>query len=301
MQELNTFKNPSKGIFKDQLELKTKNPPAQQLKEYAMQLRTIWQRDPNLTQDYSRLRENAFLGAYLEKLQWIEEQSFTQALKKIELSSEQIEKLYSFVSIKGEPKFVINKLQKLNLNEKSMQALNKLEDLSLYLENYNVIQNCEYNLSIARGDTTGSVVRAIAGGGRYDQLVKNFGGGVIPCTGIGMGETVLHAVLKDLGRFEPYTSPVQIYVAPINNEVVNKAIAITNKLRKQFSVIINPFSWTLKKQLEDAANRKIPLVVIVGKRDLEDNNVTLRDLETGEQKLITIDALVSEVESFSNF
>ena len=90
-------------------------------------------------------------------------------------------------------------------------------------------------------------------------------------------------------------------MAPINNEVVNKAIAITNKLRKQFSVIINPFSWTLKKQLEDAANRKIPLVVIVGKRDLEDNKVTLRDLETGEQKLITIDALVSEVESFSNF
>ncbi|MHA1668199.1 MAG: histidine--tRNA ligase [Candidatus Heimdallarchaeaceae archaeon] len=296
-----------KGIFKDQLELKTKNPPTQQLKEYAMQLRTIWQRDPNLTQDYSRLRENAFLGAYLEKLQWIEERSFTQALKKIELSSEQIEKLYSFVSIKGEPKFVINKLQKLNLNEKSMQALNKLEDLSLYLENYNVIQNCEYNLSIARGldyytgivfeffDTTGSVVRAIAGGGRYDQLVKNFGGGVIPCTGIGMGETVLHAVLKDLGRFEPYTSPVQIYVAPINKEVVNEAITIANKLREQFSVIINPFSWTLKKQLEDAANRKIPLVVIVGKRDLEDNKVTLRDLETGEQKLIKIDKIVSEI------
>ncbi|MHA1223356.1 MAG: His/Gly/Thr/Pro-type tRNA ligase C-terminal domain-containing protein, partial [Candidatus Heimdallarchaeaceae archaeon] len=61
------------------------------------------------------------------------------------------------------------------------------------------------------------------------------------------------------------------------------------------SVIINPFSWTLKKQLEDAANRKIPLVVIVGKRDLEDNKVTLRDLETGEQKLIKIDKIVSEI------
>ena len=122
-------------------------------------------------------------------------------------------------------------------------------------------------------DRTGSVVRTIAGGGRYDQLVESFGGGLIPCTGIGMGETVLLSILKQLGRIGEYSHPAKVYVAPISKDVFKESAEIANMLREEFEIIFNPFGWNLKKQLQDAGTRKIPLMVIVGKRDLEEKKV----------------------------
>ena len=66
-------------------------------------------------------------------------------------------------------------------------------------------------------------------------------------------------------------------------------------LREEFEIIFNPFGWNLKKQLQDAGIRKIPLMVIVGKRDLEEKNVTLQDLETEEKKTVAISNLISEI------
>ena len=135
------------------------------------------------------------------------------------------------------------------------------------------------------------MARAIAGGGRYDRLVEDLGGGKIPGTGIGMGETVLHSILKALNRTLPYEHPAQLYVAIISDDILLKGAEIVRDLRKNFSVLFNPFGWKLKRQLEDANNRSISLMIIIGERDLEENKVTLRDMITGKQEIVNLSEL----------
>ena len=277
--------------------------------DLALKLRTIWQQDPEMKEDYSEIRKDISLSQYLDQLNSLEEEGLKTALIEVGLTPEQAAKLYTFATIRGKPDEVVQKLGNLDIGEKSEKALKKLEILAQFLDLFNVSKNCEFDTSIARGldyytgivyeffDRTGYVVRAIAGGGRYDKLVKNFGGGIIPATGIGMGETVLHSILKHLGRFEEYSSPAKIFVAPISKEVLTETARIANDLREVYSVIFNPFDWKLSRQLEDASSRKALIMIIVGKRDLAENNVTIRDLKSGEQKLVSITNIKKEIKN----
>ena len=278
-------------------------------KDIAQQFRTIWQQDSKAEKSYPEIEKNDDLAHYLNDLLVIEEREVKNALKELGLSSDQIINVYNFTLIKGEPGTVIKTLKSLEINEKVESAIEKLEDLIVYLEAFNVLQNCKFDVSIARGldyytgivfeflDKTGSVARAIAGGGRYDQLVENFGGGKIPATGIGMGETVLHSILKALNRFPTYKHPAEVYVIPTSNKVIKETAEIVKELRKDFAVIFNPFKWKFMKQLNDAENRYIPYTIIVGERDLAEEKVTFRDTKTREEKSILISEIKKELEA----
>jgi histidyl-tRNA synthetase len=299
-----TLENKISKDFRDKSGKKLKKT---EITDLALKLRTIWQQDSELKESYSEERKNPILSEYLDQLSKIEEDGLKTALQEIGLNKDQADKLYIFVTLRGKPNNVLQKLKRLDIGEKSELALKNLEELAYYLELYKVVDNCKFDTSIARGldyytgivyeffDQTGYVVRAIAGGGRYDKLVESFGGGLIPATGIGMGETVLHSILKHLGRFEKYSSPAKIYVAPITEDVLVASAEIANKLRKENSVIFNPLKWKLSRQLEDASSRNVPLMIIIGKRDLAENKVTLRDLKTGEQKIIPISEIEKEI------
>jgi len=264
--------------------------------------------DPKLENVGKKLLEDKNLKKYTTNLEEIAAKIIKNALKDKGLTDEKADKLYDFASIKATPKiFVARMKNEIELGEKANKALTKMEDLIDYLEMFGVLDNCIYDASVARGldyytgivyefyDRTGSVVRSIAGGGRYDQLVESFGGGLIPATGIGMGETVLLSVLKQLGRIGKYTNPAKVYVAPISKDVIKESAKISNELRKYFDTIFNPFNWKLSRQLEDANNRGTPLMIIVGERDLQQDKVTIRELDTGDQKLIDLSNIVDEV------
>jgi histidyl-tRNA synthetase len=277
-------------------------------KVLAQQFRTIWQQDPRKEKNYPDIESKSDLAQYLDKLMVIEEKEVKAALESIGLSPEQTSKVYDFTLIKGIPQDVIVALKSLEVGDRVKLAIENMEELLTYLESFDVIKNCEFDMSIARGldyytgviyeflDRTGSVARAIAGGGRYDQLVESFGGGKIPATGIGMGETVLHSILKKLKRFPSYKHPAEIYVAAISEDVITAAAKIAQDLRKDFSVIFNPFGWKLSRQLEDAGNRNVPNMIIIGKRDLDEDKVTLRDMKSGEQITVLISKLKEELD-----
>ncbi len=275
--------------------------------------RTIWMQDPELKNVGKKLLDDSTTAPIAKKLDEIAETVIKKALLSVGLTEFQADQIYKFASIKDTPKEFIERIRsEIDLGEKALEALQKMSELADYLEIFNVIHNCVYDASIARGleyytgivyeffDRTGSVVRTIAGGGRYDQLVDSFGGGLIPCTGIGMGETVLLSILQQLGRTGEYTHPAKVYVAPISKDVYNETAEIVNMLRDEFEIIFNPFGWNLKKQLQDASTRNIPLMVIVGKRDLDEKKVTLQDLDTEEKKTVEISKLISEIKKKIN-
>ena len=277
-------------------------------KVLAQKFRTIWQQDPRKEKNYPDIESKSNLAQYLDKLMMIEEKEVKAALENIGLNPEQTSKVYDFTLIKGIPQDVIVALKSLEVGDRVKLAIENMEELLTYLESFDVIENCEFDMSIARGldyytgvvyeflDRTGSVARAIAGGGRYDQLVESFGGGKIPATGIGMGETVLHSILKKLNRFPSYKHPAEIYVAAISEDVITAATKIAQDLRKDFSVVFNPFGWKLSRQLEDAGNRNVPNMIIIGKRDLDEDKVTLRDMKSGEQITVLISKLKEKLD-----
>ena len=302
----------SKGKFVQNAienELKEKGFSENEATERAQEFRTIWQQDIDIERSYPEVEEHPVLSTYLIRLREIEDKVVKEALEKADLNPQQIAKISDFSQIKGKPQFVISKLKKLEVNDIITQAINNLEELIIYLKMFAVEEDCEYDMSIARGldyytgvvfeflDKTGSVSRAIAGGGRYDRLVEDLGGGKIPGTGIGMGETVLHSILKVLNRTPVYSHPAQIYVGMIPNDVLDETAEIVRKLREKYSVIFNPFDWNLMKQLEDANSRSIPYMIIIGKRDLDKGEITLQNMKTGEKENVLLSELESVLDS----
>ncbi|MHA1202167.1 MAG: histidine--tRNA ligase [Candidatus Heimdallarchaeaceae archaeon] len=276
--------------------------------DLSMIVRTVWMQDPKLEKFSSILQKDSNLAPYVDSLQEIAEKVIKKSFKDLGLTDLQSDKLYVFSNVRGNPELFIDQMQnEFDLDEATKEVLDKMKELAVYLKMFGVIDTCIYDASIARGldyytgivfefyDTTGSVVRAIAGGGRYDQLVESFGGGKIPSTGIGMGETVLYSILKEQEKLEKYKHPAMVYVVPMTEDVINIAAEIVSTLRDNFATLFNPFGWNRKKQLQDAINRNIPYVVIVGKRDLEIKNVTLKNLETREESLVLISDLTKEL------
>ncbi|TFG10815.1 histidine--tRNA ligase family protein [Candidatus Heimdallarchaeota archaeon] len=300
----------SKGKFVQnaiEQELKEKGFSENEAQEKAQELRTIWQQDINITKSYPEIEHDTVLSNYLPRLQELEEIVVKQAMEEANLNPDQITKIYNYSLLKGKPVRVIEELRKLEVNKEITLAIDNLEELITYLEIFEVEEDCEFDMSIARGldyytgivfeflDRTGSVARAIAGGGRYDQLVEDLGGGKIPGTGIGMGETVLHSILHALKRIPVYEHPAKVYVGMIPGDILAQTAKIVTMLREHFSVIFNPFDWKFGKQLEDANNRSIPLMVIVGKRDLDENKVTVQDMATGQKQSVLISDLVQAI------
>lgn len=290
-------------IFKD---IKKKGLTDQKALDYALKLRNLLKsNDPNQAH---QLRENELLAVYIDSLSEILEKVTIDAFRSVGLSETQAKELYDFSLIKGAPEeFITDMNEKFKLGTKAAQGLKKLDELTEFLDVFNIKNVCYYDASIARGldyytgivfefhDKTGSVARAIAGGGRYDQLVNAFGGGTLPAVGIGMGETVLLSILSELGRVPSYSPVAKVYVAPISKDIIRETAKIVSKIRTEFPTIFNPFGWKLSRHLEDAGNRNIPLTVIVGKRDLSNNVVTLRNMKTGEQSTVAIDNLLNAI------
>ncbi|MHA1816157.1 MAG: histidine--tRNA ligase [Candidatus Heimdallarchaeaceae archaeon] len=292
-------------IKQDLINKKVKKEKAEDL---SMIVRTVWMQDPKLEKFSSILKKDSYLAPYVDSLQDIAEKVIKKSFKALGLTDLQSDQLYTFSNTRGNPEVFVEQMQnEIDLDEATQESLNKMNELAVHLKMFGIIDTCIYDASIARGldyytgivfefyDTTGSVVRAIAGGGRYDQLVESFGGGKVPCTGIGMGETVLYSILKEQGKLEKYKHPAVVYVVPMTQEVTKDAAEITSSLRDNFATLFNPFGWNRKKQLLDAINRNIPYVVIVGKRDLENNSVTLKNLETREESQVLISNLTKEL------
>ena len=91
-----------------------------------------------------------------------------------------------------------------------------------------------------------------------------------------------------------YCTPAKVYIAPIKNQGLQEAAKIAEQIRAEFATVFNPYNWSLSKHLEYAGTRGIPITIIIGKRDLQLNKVTIRNMITGEQKLTNIKDVAME-------
>ena len=220
----------------------------------------------------------------IDKKDKLSEKDFKLALKDLKLSNQQILQLQKIL-----------KISSLNKIKIQSQGLQELKELFSYLKSYKIQDYCRLDLSIMRGfDYYTSTVfeafdskkqfRAIAGGGRYDNLAS------FPGVGYGLGDKILTLVLESKNKLPSLKKQIDYYIAPVSKSIIPKAIQIAEKLRKNYTVEIDLLNRNLTKQIRYASSITQNLI-IVGEKDLKNKKITLRNLKTGKEKKILISKL----------
>jgi len=155
----------------------------------------------------------------------------------------------------------------------------------------------EVNLKFDVKNNKGQVIQfgSIGGGGRYDNLVNNFGNYEAPATGISIGLDRLVFALMQKKEFKvKQTKPVVICV--FDKNAMKEYIKLQTTLRDSgISTEIYPGESKLKKQMEYANKIKSPAVILYGEDEIKSGKPTLRDLNSGNEKSIEIKELTNEI------
>ena len=155
----------------------------------------------------------------------------------------------------------------------------------------------EVNLKFDVKNLKGQTIQfgSIGGGGRYDNLVGNFGNLDCPATGISIGldRLVFALIQKKDFKIKPIR-PVVICVFDQNN--TKQYIDILNKLRSSnISSEIYPGEGKLKKQMEYANKIESPCAIFYGEDEIKKAEVKLRNLKTGEESSVKVENLIDEI------
>jgi histidyl-tRNA synthetase len=134
--------------------------------------------------------------------------------------------------------------------------------------------------------------RAVAGGGRYDNLIERLGGPAMPALGFGMGDVVLAELLKDLGKLPPSPPRIDILVVPIGEEMIAPARQVVRRLRLSGERAEAPFSaMKVGKAFQAAEAVGARRVVLVGPDEWRAGKVKVKDLKTREESVRDVGSL----------
>jgi histidyl-tRNA synthetase len=191
------------------------------------------------------------------------------------------------------------------LGKISGDARDHLEAVFRILSDYG-FTNVEVDLGVVRGLDyyTGMVFemdapvlgaeKQICGGGSY-SLTELFGGEKTFSTGFGIGFDRTLLALEREGHDVP-EHHVDVYVIPVSEKMKDEAFRITAKLRQSGRVTeVDLMGRSISKNFKYAASINARQAIIVGEKELAQGSVAVRDMATGEQKLVPIEGLVSSI------
>ena len=234
-------------------------------------------------------------------------------LREQKIAEEKINKVLDIININGDNLQKISQLKKILKDSEGLnqieQLLNYIKNLEIEKENLNLSENLnflvEFDVSLARGLAyyTGTVIEtflkgssvksAVCGGGRYDNIVGAFlNKSSCPAVGVSFGLDRIYDALIEKQKSSQKTN-TQIYVIPI--KTLKESMKIAQQLRDAgIKTDIDSIGRGPSKNLEYANSLGIPYVVFVGKKELEDNKLKLRDMESGDEKLMDMGEIVKK-------
>jgi histidyl-tRNA synthetase len=136
--------------------------------------------------------------------------------------------------------------------------------------------------------------KQLCGGGAY-ELVSLFNGRETPTAGFAIGfDRAILALESE--KFSFPIKKIQIYVIPVNDDMIPKALEITQLLRENnISADVDLLRRGISKSLKYASAINVEKTIIVGQDELKKDSVTVRDMQTGKQELINIEKLVANI------
>lgn len=245
----------------------------------------------------------------IDKLDKIGIDNVNKELTEKGLPQEAIEALQPILHLSGSTADKIAALRGILASSKiGTQGVEELEQLFALIQGAEVKLNIELDLCLARGLNyyTGAIFEvkaldvqmgSITGGGRYDNLTGIFGMPNVSGVGISFGADRIYDVLTELNLYPAsLQSSTQLLFATFGQEELTYALSWAKALREQkIAVEVYPEPTKMKKQMGYADTKQIPFVAIVGGDEMAQNKVMLKNMLSGEQKLVSIEEIVAEV------
>lgn len=245
----------------------------------------------------------------IDKLDKIGLDGVNAELRSNGISDEAVEKLQPIIAMTGTNE---EKLQVIaDLLASSETGMKGVEETRFILEKASkcgIRNTLELDLTLARGLNyyTGAIfevkaldyaIGSITGGGRYDNLTGIFGMPGLSGVGISFGADRIYDVLCGLDLYpEQTTCGTQVLFINFGEAEADYCLPMLGKCREEgIRAEIYPDSAKMKKQMAYANSKNIPFVVLAGESEIADNKFTLKNMTTGEQKLVTADELVEAV------
>ncbi|MBN2315711.1 MAG: histidine--tRNA ligase [Sedimentisphaerales bacterium] len=247
------------------------------------------------------------LYAVLDKKAKLPIETFEQMLSEQVPDRQTLDKIVTFINIDS-----MSALEDvIQAESEEAAAFSEVKAVFATLKAMGVGDYCIYDPSIVRGlayytgivfevHEAGGELRAICGGGRYDNLLRDFGGPAISATGMGMGDCVLEILLREKGLLGESIAQKRLdyFVAFAEGYGGDTVYRIVAELRSRG--LSAAFSYKAKaglsKQFKEASAQNAGKCVIVGD-EFKDHKLVVKDMTTGEQVLVDYDEFLSGLDT----
>lgn len=221
-----------------------------------------------------------------------------------------INKIVEFVSIEGSNDEKLKALNNLGIDGETFKTgVSELSDVVKYIRALGVLDDYfAIDLKIARGLDyyTGTVYEtflndyrklgSVCSGGRFDNLAEFYTDKKLPGVGISIGLTRLFYQLNEMNVVKVEKNSIaEVLVIPMDTEI-SECLEVANKLRcAGINTDVYLDAGKIKKKMKYADKWKIPYVVIIGEEEKNSGVLTLKNMETGEQKKLVVEDIIKEI------
>ena len=245
----------------------------------------------------------------IDKLDKIGLDNVNAELSEDGIPAEAIEKLQPIILLKGTNNEKLQTIKTiLKDSETGVKGVEECEYILNTLSQLNLNNEVELDLTLARGLNyyTGAIfevkaldveIGSITGGGRYDNLTGIFGMPGISGVGISFGADRIFDVLNQLDLYpkEAVTTTKVMFTNFGEAELAYSLPIIAQVRAAGISAEVFPASVKMKKQMNYANDKHVAYVAIVGESEMSEGKITLKDMTTGEQSMVTTEELIEKI------
>lgn len=233
----------------------------------------------------------------LDRREKLAREAFVQGLSDAGLSEDGIRRLDALFEATS-----LSEVSGLVVSDEAKAALAELETLFSLLAAHGVGDWCRFDPTVVRGLAyytgvvyelfdTGATLRAIAGGGRYDDLLQKLGGERLPAVGFGMGDVVIAELLRDKGLLPSGIPGPDLWLVSVDGDEIRLA-ALAARLRAAGRSVGFAFGGgKLGKQMQAAQENGAKTAVFVGSDRVAADQLEAKDLATGAQVVVSVEDL----------
>lgn len=243
----------------------------------------------------------------IDKLDKIGLENVNAELASKGIPQEAIEKLQPIILLQGSNREKLETLRNvLGASETGLKGIEEIATILDHVEGLGIETKVELDLTLARGLNyyTGAIfevkaldvqIGSITGGGRYDNLTGVFGLSGVSGVGISFGADRIYDVLNQLDLYPSEVSETtKILFTSFGDNELKFAARCAKELRMAgIPTEVYPEPAKMKKQMSYANAKNIPFVAIIGETELAEQKVMLKNMNTGEQNLLSVEEVKS--------
>ncbi len=240
----------------------------------------------------------------IDKLDKVEVQGVKDEMLKRGIPEQSVDQIISMLGVTS-----LSELSELlATSETGMKGIEELREFHRYFDLQSSSNKVQFDITLARGLNyyTGCIFEvaandvkmgSIGGGGRYDDLTGVFGLKGVSGVGVSFGADRIYDVMEELDIFpKEAIQGLKLLFVAFDDATHTYAFDWLNKTRAAgIASELYPKPTKMNKQMKYANARNVPFVAVVGSQEMEQGQVALKNMETGEQELVSLESLLQKL------